>query len=188
MMTPSLRKIENKIREDADLTKNQIYLLNFASIFLAILPTRVFVAISGDIMQIAIITVPFVIAFMVLMLSIDITFGIPTPPEALGNFSRRRQNFSKRLTFLWLWAIVLVLITLFAKSLAVWLVDYPGYVALIICRFAAFCVGGMTAVLLIKLTDIRDIFGYLSAGADASQYFRAMSGIRTPAQPPDNVP
>jgi hypothetical protein len=59
-----------------NLTLRQACIISILSIFFAILPTRVFVAISSDVIQIPIIIVPFIIAFMALIPSIDVTFGL----------------------------------------------------------------------------------------------------------------
>ena len=76
-------------------------------------------------------------------------------------------------------SLTLILVTIIAKSLAVWLTDC-GWLADIINHFAAWTVGGMTALLLIQIGDIRDIFGYLSVGADIAMHVRANREKREP--------
>ena len=142
------------------------------SMFFAILPTRVFIAISGDVIQVAVIMVPFVIAFMTVMVTIDITFGLPIPPEAVEKIEKRRENFSGQLVDMLRVSVALIMTSLVAKSLTVWFIDC-GWVASIINHLSALIVGGMLAGLLIRIGDIRDIFGYLSVGAGIAQRVRS---------------
>ena len=151
--------------------RHKLY-LGGVSLFFAILPTRVFIQISSDIIQISIITVPFVIAFMIVILSIDIAFGLPLPSDALEKISDRRSKFSTQLTSLLQTSLALILVTIIAKSLAVWLIDY-GWLADVVNHCAAWIVGGMMALLLLRIGHIRDIFGYLSVGADLAMHVRA---------------
>nr|WP_294510078.1 hypothetical protein [uncultured Rhodopila sp.] len=152
-------------------TRQQIYMTS-TSMFFAILPTRVFIAISGDVIQVAVIMVPFVIAFMTVMVTIDITFGLPIPPEAVEKIEKRRENFSGQLVDMLRVSVALIMTSLVAKSLTVWFIDC-GWVASIINHLSALIVGGMLAGLLIRIGDIRDIFGYLSVGAGIAQRVRS---------------
>jgi hypothetical protein len=158
-----------------DLTKRERYYLALVSAFFAILPPRVFIAISGDVIQIAAIMVPFVIAFMTVMVSVDITFGLPIPPEAVEKLAEQRADFSRQLVEILRFSVALIMTSLAAKSLAVWFVDC-GWLASIIIRLAAWTVGGMVAVLLIRIGDIKNIFGYLSVGAELAQRMRGRAG------------
>jgi hypothetical protein len=90
---------------------------------------------------------------------------------------RKRSEFARKLIFLLRFGLALVLTTLVAKSLAVWLGDYTCYLAIIVNDFSAWTVGGMVAVLLIKVGDIRDIFGYLFVGVDMALRFRTHNQI-----------
>jgi hypothetical protein len=69
-------------------------------------------------------------------------------------------------------SLALIVVGLIAKSLAVWFGDC-GWVAALVNRFAAWTVGGLVAILMIKIGDIRNIYGYLSAGADIALHVRA---------------
>ena len=116
---------------------------------------------------------------MTVILSIDIAFGLPIPSDALEKLSDRRSKFSTQLTSLLQLSLTLILVTIIAKYLAVWLTDC-GWLADIINHFAAWTVGGMMALLLIRIGDIRDIFGYLSVGADIAMHVRANREKREP--------
>jgi hypothetical protein len=76
-MAPELKEQENKKKEGTTITQQQKCYLIAVSLFFAILPTHVFLAVSSDIIQIAAVIVPVAIAFMAIMPSIDITFGLP---------------------------------------------------------------------------------------------------------------
>ena len=163
-MSRKLNKVE--------LSKYQQAYLLVISLFFAAMPVRVFIAISSDVIQVAVIIIPFVLGFMILMLSLDVTFGLPVPPEALNNLSKRRDMMSKQLLSILRFGLALILVTIIAKSLAIWFIG-RGWPGTVLIRFAAWTVGGLIAVLFIRVEDIWKAFGHLSVGADIAMHVRA---------------
>lgn len=154
------------------LKKQEKYYLAAVSLCFAVIPTRIFLGISGDVIQISVMIVPVAVAFMAIMLSIDITFGLPIPSDATERLSDRRKLFSDNLTYLLHYGLTLVVLTLAAKSFALWSADSTWMFAAIINHFTAWAVGYMATLVMIKVRNIRDIFGYLSVGADIAQRVR----------------
>lgn len=156
--------------------KANLYLLVTSLFFLA-MPTRVFIAISSDVIGIAAILVPFVVAFMVAILSIDITFDFPLDNGASEKIADNYAAFSKKLGDLLHYSVSLLVVSLFAKSVSIWW-DAGGWIALVVTHFCAFTVGGLLALLIIKLGHVRHIFGFLAMGKELSLRAR-----RTPKAP-----
>ena len=153
-------------------TFREVVYSQLSGLFFLIMPTRVFIGISSDILQIAVIIVPFVIAFMVLLLTIDPTFNLPIPADAVEKVSDRRQQFSDPLVVLLHLSLKLAVLTIIGKALAVCFIDC-GWLALIVNHFVAWIVGMMFALLVTSINDIRSIFGYLSVAAQFAFAVRA---------------
>ena len=71
--------------------RRNIYLV-ISSLFFVSIPTRVFLAISTDIIQVSAIVLPFVIAFMVVVATGDIGFGLPRDQTIAARLSERRDQ------------------------------------------------------------------------------------------------
>ena len=136
------------------------------------MPTRVFIAISGDVIQVSSIIVPFTFAFMIMLLSVDTTFGLPVTSAEADKIGNTHEKLSRQLVTLLQFGLALIVVSIVGKSLALWFLD-SGWLAVIVMRFAAWTVGGLLAVLIIRKNDLRDIFGYLSVGVDLGRRFRA---------------
>lgn len=142
-----------------------------AGLFFLAMRTNAFIQIVGDIIQIAAILVPFVIAFMVLLLSIDIGFNIPLPSGAAERLARRREDLANRLSVFLRDGVALIVVALITKSLAVWYIG-RGFPAYILNHSCAFLTGALLANIIFRLGDIRGIFGYLIVGSSISQQGR----------------
>jgi hypothetical protein len=161
-----------KLWERHNMTVSQSVLMQLLAVFFAIMPTRVFIAVSSDVLQLGVVVTPFAIAFMVLLISIDPTFGLFIPKGAVENLSNRYQKFSGQLSDILYFSLALVVVTLIVKSLAVWFIG-RGWLAVIVNHFGAWTVGALVATLLIKISGVRDIFGYLLVGAELGLRQRA---------------
>jgi len=146
-------------------TRESAY-LSIVSLFFAIMPTRVFLAIASDIIQVSAIFLPFAIAFMIMIVSIDISFGLPVVNNDVAErLSKRREDMRDKLIYAIKFNVALIVITILGKAFCTWLLDM-GWFATILNHIAAFTVGGLIVICVMCVRDIIDIFGYLATGAD----------------------
>jgi hypothetical protein len=146
-------------------TQDSAY-LSIVSLFFAIMPTRVFLAIASDIIQVSAIFLPFAVAFMIMVVSVDISFGLPVVNKDVAErLSKRRDEMRDKLIDAIRFNVALIVVTILGKAFCTWFVD-DGWFATILNHIAAFTVGGLVVVCVICLRDIIDIFGYLATGAD----------------------
>ena len=102
----------------------------------------------------------------------DITFNLPIPEGSSEKVSARRTSFSNKLIEVLQITVSLIVVALVEKLLAIWFFKW-GWPCQCIIRLAAFAVGSFAAILIIRIKCIRDIFGYLSVGADIAMRVRA---------------
>ena len=146
-------------------TRESAY-LSIVSLFFAIMLTRVFLAIASDIIQVSAIFLPFAIAFMIMIVSIDISFGLPVVDNDVAErLSKRRDDMRDKLIDAIRVNVALIVITILGKAFCTWFLD-RGWFATILNHIAAFTVGGLVVVCVMCLGDIINIFGYLATGAD----------------------
>ncbi len=149
-----------------------IYLL-LSSIFFALIPTRVFLAVSSDIIQVSAIVLPFVIAFMIVVATGDIGFGLPRDEVIAARLSERREQMRVQLIESISFNLRLIVGTIVAKALCEWFIDY-GSLATVATHAAALTVGVLIVLCIEKLAGIVPIFNYLVTGADLGSTVRNM--------------
>jgi hypothetical protein len=146
-------------------TRESAY-LSIVSLFFAAMPTMVFLAIASDIIQVSAIFLPFAIALMILVVSIDISFGLPVVDNDVAErLSKRRDDMRDKLIAAIRFNAALIVTTILGKAFCTWFLD-KGWFATILNHIAAFTVGGLVVVCVMCLRDIISIFGYLATGAD----------------------
>ncbi|MGH6838102.1 MAG: hypothetical protein ACREDT_04745 [Methylocella sp.] len=146
-------------------TPGTVYLL-IVLLFFAIMPTSVFLQIASDIIQVSAIFLPFAIAFMIMLVSTDISFGLPVVDNDVAErLSKRREDMRDKLIAAIKFNVALILVTILGKAFCTWFVD-KGWFATILNHIFAFTVGGLIVVCVTRLGEIINIFGYLSTGAD----------------------
>ncbi|MDQ6703889.1 MAG: hypothetical protein M3Z96_12790 [Pseudomonadota bacterium] len=146
-------------------TLGTVYLL-IVLLFFAIMPTSVFLQIASDIIQVSAIFLPFAIAFMIMLVSTDISFGLPVVDNDVAErLSKRREDMRDKLIAAIKFNVALILFTILGKAFCAWFVD-KGWFATILNHIVVFTVGGLIVVCVIRLGEIINIFGYLSTGAD----------------------
>lgn len=159
-------------------SRGNTYVL-IALLFFAIMPTRVFLTISSDIIQVSAIFLPFTIAFMITLVSIDISFGIPVVNNDVAErLSKRREDMRDKLIEVIKLNVALIVVTIFGMAFCVWVGD-AGLFATILNHIAVFAVGSLIVVCVVRLGDIIKIFGYLSTGADLGFRVRQPNPLNT---------
>lgn len=149
-----------------------IYLV-LSSIFFASIPTRVFLAVSGDIIQVSAIVLPFVIAFMVVVATGDIGFGLPRDQTIAARLSERRDQMRVQLIETISFNLRLIVATIVAKALCTWFIDY-GVLATVITHVASMTIGVLIVLCIDKFAGIVHIFNYLVTGADLGHTVKNM--------------
>jgi hypothetical protein len=98
-------------------TRN-IYLFCTAAFFAA-MPTKAFLAISSDIIQVAAILLPFTIAFMIVIATGDVGAGLPRNEVISQRLGNRRNSMRVQLIEIISSNLQLIAATIGAKALCV---------------------------------------------------------------------
>lgn len=169
-------------KKKSGLTRKQWIYLQIVSIFFAIMPTRVFNVVASDIIQFSSILIAAVVVFMPLMLTIDISFDLPTPEPVAKKLADRQSEISNDLKSVFQLLLSLVILTIAAKAICLWFIG-RGWGAVLIDHFAAWTIGGLAAVCIIRFEKIIHAFGYFAAGAELSFFFRKTYRANRPPSP-----
>jgi hypothetical protein len=132
------------------LAKTRNIYLVLSSIFFASIPTRVFLAISSDIIQVFAIVLPFVIALMIVVATADIGFDLVRNEMSAARLSERRDKMRIQLIETLSSTLSLIVATIVAKALCVWFIDY-GLLATVITHAASLTVGVLVVLVSTKL-------------------------------------
>jgi hypothetical protein len=146
------------------MTTRNKYLV-VSSLLFAVMPTRVFVAISSDIIQVSGIILPFVIAVMIVIVTGDIGFGLPRDQVISARLSDRRDQMRVQLIDGISFNFQLIIIAIAAKAICTWIGD-GGFLATVVNHGAAVAVGVLIVMCIDRFTSIIHIVNYLSIGAD----------------------
>lgn len=137
-----------------------------ALLFFLIMPVRVFLAIASDIIQVSAIILPFAIAFMIVLVSTDISFGLPVVDNDVAErLSKRREDMRDKLVAAIKCNVALIVTTILGKAVCAWSGD-NGWLAAMFTHVASLAVGCLIVVCVACVGDTIKIFGYLSTGAD----------------------
>ena len=153
------------------LAKTRNIYLVLSSIFFASIPMRVFLAISSDIIQVSAIVLPFVIAFMVVVATGDIGFGLPRDQTIAARLSERRDQMRVQLIETISFNLRLIVATIVAKALCTWFIVY-GVLATVITHVASLTIGVLIVLCIDKFAGIVHIFNYLVTGTDLGHTVR----------------
>jgi archaellum biogenesis protein FlaJ (TadC family) len=164
------------------LAKTRNIYLVLSSIFFASIPTRVFLAISSDIIQVSAIVLPFVIAFMAVVATGDIGFGLPRDQVIAARLSERRDQMRVQLIETISFNLRLIVVTIVAKALCEWFIGFEA-LATVITHAASLTVGVLIVLRIDKFAGIVHIFNYLVTGADLGHTVKNMPRAGT-----SNVP
>jgi hypothetical protein len=160
------------------LTAARLFVFMFL-LFFEIMPTSVFVLIASDIVQVAATLLPFTVAFMIILVSTDITFGLPVADDdGAERLSKRRRDMGDKLLSAIRRNIALIVVTILGKGFCAWFVADQRWVPVIATHVVVFAVGVLMASCVIALGEVMDMFRYLSTGADLSLRVRQALKLR----------
>jgi hypothetical protein len=124
-----------------------------SSIFFVAIPTRVFLAISSDIIQVSAILLPFVLAFMVIVSTVDIGFGLPRDATIAARLSERREKMRVQLMETISANFRLIIVTIAAKAVCYWFIAGEP-LATVVTHAAALIVGVLIVLCVEKFAGI----------------------------------
>jgi hypothetical protein len=146
-------------------TKRNVFILVSAAFFVSI-PPRVFIAISSDIIQVAAILLPFVLAFMVIIATADITFGLPTNATVAEKLSERREKMRVQLIDTISDNFWLIIGAIVAKAICTWLIGCGEWLATGLMHIASLIVGVLLVLCFDRITGIVRIFNHFMLGQE----------------------
>lgn len=156
------------------LSLRQSGIFIFFSVVFFIVPTRSFVGITSDLIQIVSILGAATLGFMSLVISIDHTFGLKgIDPKKLADIITGYKNtLSETLLIFVMFLLSIVLI----KMVCLWLLEINELIFGIICRILAMFVGGLFFITILQFGEIVNIFSFLITGVEISSALKAKSG------------
>ena len=145
-------------------------------------PTRVFLAVDGDVIQISALLMPVVIALMVLLATTDLGYDGPIPENVAKRLSDKRFTINQQLGDAFRSCFALALLGTAAKFLCTWFIG-RGWPAWIIDHLAAWHIGGMAGLAVIRSRGLLDTYGFLLMGRDLSFLAKSHPSRHPPGSP-----
>lgn len=153
------------------MIKSQHRIIGFFSLFFLILPTRVFIGISSDIIQITSILGTAIFAFMTILLSIDHTFGLKGMNSK--NVGDQINKSSKGIQESFIYFISFLLSIIIVKAICLWFITYNSTLFFIIDHIFVMFIGGFFVACIFQFNRILGLFSYLSIGAELGAIIKA---------------